>query len=591
MSTIFDAGRPPRRRLIGRVTGDAAFMPLVVLFGFNMVDEFDRSAFGLLLPEIGESFGLDLSGILAIEALAAFALIFLTVPLGHYADRLNRMAIATSGAAMWGVFSLLTGLAPSLALLGLVRVGAGLGRAVVEPTHNSLLADFYDINVRNKVYGFHRAANNVGRCIAPITAGVLAYYYGWRLPFLIFAIPTGIFVVLALRVREPKRGVFERTAAGAQGDTVETEEVPPSFAEGWRILWQVRTLRRIWISLIFLGVSLIGLASVISIFFAVEFGLNEAQRALVFAASEGSAVIAIMVGIPLTTRVALQNPGRLLVILGLLSGALAGAVALLSFSPNLAVAVGLTILITGGNALLTPGVYTALSLAIPPKVRSLGFSVGALFIIPAILFLPILGQIADEVGMRRGILFLVPIYAIGAVIIGTSGKFMSRDILRVWTAAATQAEVRAGRLKGDPKILVCRGVDVSYGQTQVLFNVDFEVRDGEIVALLGTNGAGKSTLLKAISGAVEPGAGTIIYDGRDITFSPANETVAMGVILVPGGKGVFPSLTVAENFQLAGWLYQKDPEHLESAVRQALDFFPVLRERWDQKAGNLSGGE
>jgi branched-chain amino acid transport system ATP-binding protein len=162
---------------------------------------------------------------------------------------------------------------------------------------------------------------------------------------------------------------------------------------------------------------------------------------------------------------------------------------------------------------------------------------------------------------------------------------------RVATAAFTRAEARKAWLDGDPKILLCRDIDVRYGQTQVLFGVDFSVDTGEIVALLGTNGAGKSTLLNAISGLVEPSAGAIVYEGNDITMTDANATVAAGVVLVPGGKGVFPTLTVEENINLAGWLFRKEPEELAQSVEQVLDYFPVLRERWEQKAGNLSGGE
>jgi len=126
---------------------------------------------------------------------------------------------------------------------------------------------------------------------------------------------------------------------------------------------------------------------------------------------------------------------------------------------------------------------------------------------------------------------------------------------------------------------------------QVLFGVNFEVDEGEIVALLGTNGAGKSTLLKAISGVVESSAGAVIFDGVDMTYAPPNEIVGRGVVQVPGGKGVFPELTVAENLRIAGWLYRKEEAYINEAVENVLEYFPVLRERWDQPGGNLSGGE
>jgi ABC-type branched-subunit amino acid transport system ATPase component len=149
----------------------------------------------------------------------------------------------------------------------------------------------------------------------------------------------------------------------------------------------------------------------------------------------------------------------------------------------------------------------------------------------------------------------------------------------------------AGAGEAEP-LLVCRGVDVAYDKVQVLFGVDLEVAEGEIVALLGTNGAGKSTLLKAISGLVDPIGGTILFDGRDITHADAVATTRLGIIQVPGGKAVFPTLTVAEHFRAATWLYAKeDPAEVRGRVERVLELFPRLRERWDQMAGNLSGGE
>src|SRR4051812_24357262 len=141
-------------------------------------------------------------------------------------------------------------------------------------------------------------------------------------------------------------------------------------------------------------------------------------------------------------------------------------------------------------------------------------------------------------------------------------------------------------------LLTCRGVDVAYDKVQVLFGVDMEVAEGEIVALLGTNGAGKSTLLKAISGLVHPVAGRIEFDGRDITSASAQETTALGIVQVPGGKAVFPTLTVAEHFKAGCWLYaQLSPDEIEQRRGKVIEMFPRLQERWSQLAGDLSGGE
>ena len=141
-------------------------------------------------------------------------------------------------------------------------------------------------------------------------------------------------------------------------------------------------------------------------------------------------------------------------------------------------------------------------------------------------------------------------------------------------------------------LLACRGVDVAYDKVQVLFGVDLDIEEGEIVALLGTNGAGKSTLLKAVSGLVDPSAGTIHFDGRDVTRAGAVETAKLGMVQVPGGRAVFPTLTVAEHFRCASWLYVNEGRaEVDGRVDHVLGLFPRLRERWAQMAGNLSGGE
>jgi len=141
-------------------------------------------------------------------------------------------------------------------------------------------------------------------------------------------------------------------------------------------------------------------------------------------------------------------------------------------------------------------------------------------------------------------------------------------------------------------LLDVKGLDVAYGPVRILFGVDLHVNHNEIVALLGTNGAGKSTLLKAISGLVDPIGGKIFFEGQDITHIGAVRAARAGIVQVPGGKAVFPTLTVAEHFRAGTWMFAKeDPKSVQSRIDAVLTRFPRLRERWDQMAGNMSGGE
>ncbi len=581
--------RPPRRYLREITGGEAAF-PLVILFGLNAVDELDRTVFGVLGPEIRDHFGLSNQGFLTLIALTLLASLLIEVPLAFSADRLPRARIAVAGAGVWAVFGLVTGLATTLLVLVLARSGAGIGRAVVTPTHNSLLSDYYPTDKRTEVFGFHRMANAVGAFVGPLVGGILAQLFGWRVPFILFVIPTVILVFIARRLPEPGRGRWERTAAGADAAVIDTDEIPPSWAESVRILWQVRTLRRIWFSLPFLAAAVIGIASLTAIFYEEAFGLSEAERGFVAALTEPAQLVGITLGIPLAAKLMTGDPGRGLRLLSVVGVLIAACWVTLATAPVLWVAVLSNILISGLAALLTPGIFASLSLAIPPKVRSLGFSMASLFVLPGLIALYVVGGIADRYGVRSGMLVMVPIFLVGAAILSSASVFVRSDISKVWTSTAAQAEVRHRRELGEVKLLFVRGVDVSYDGVQVLFGVDFEIDEGEVVALLGTNGAGKSTLLKAIAGLVPADAGAIVFDGRDATYAPPHEITGRGIAFAPGGQGVFPSLTVRENLRLASWL-ERDDDKQAAGVDEILDRFPILRERLDQPAANLSGGQ
>ena len=131
---------------------------------------------------------------------------------------------------------------------------------------------------------------------------------------------------------------------------------------------------------------------------------------------------------------------------------------------------------------------------------------------------------------------------------------------------------------------------VNYGGIEALKGISFDVRQGQIVSLIGANGAGKSTTLRAISGLVKPSSGSINFMGRDITSFNSQKIVAEGVALVPEGRRVFANLTVKENLKIGAYL-RKDKDEIEEGIKDIYRRFPRLREREWQLAGTLSGGE
>ena len=577
---------------LSNITGGAAVVPLLVLFALNLVDELDRSAFTILVPEIRDAFDLDNQGIFTVIALVGAISYGFQPFIGFYGDRGNRSRLATIGGLVLLGFTLLTGLSPVVWVLVVARAGSAVGRLVVDPTHNSLISDYYGPEHRTKVFGFHRAANPFGQVVGALLGGLLAGALGWRAPFLIFPLLTAAAVVFAaLKLREPVRGRFERLAEGASEEVSNTEEEATSFAESWRICNQVQTLRRIWMSLPFLATAIIGLGSLTSVYYEDVYGLSERERGVIGAVAEPFQLLGILIGIPLATRLFARSPGlvlRFVAVVGSLSGIF---LAFFAYAPNLPAAIFFNVLSSSVLGVIGPGITSVLSLAIPPRARGLGFSIGALYIIPGFLILVVIGGFADAIGIQKALLVLLPVFLLGAYIISSAGAFVEADIKKVRTSAVAQAEVLASRRAGTAKLLLVKDLDVGYDTVQVLFNVNFEVDEGDIIALLGTNGAGKSTLLKAISGLLPASAGAVIFDGVDMTYAPPQEVAARGVVQVPGGKGVFPTLSVEENLKIAGWLYRKESAYLKEATEQVLQYFPVLRDRWDQPAGNLSGGE
>lgn len=578
-------------RWLRAVCGGEAVFPIVVLFGLNAVDEFDRAAFGILLPEIRDHFDLDFSTMLGLVGLASVAALALQVPIAQIADRRKRVPLAVAGALVWALFSGLTGFATGLIVLTIARSGSALGKAVIDPTHNSLISDYYPIEVRTKVFSVHRAANAVGAFLGPLSAGLLAFYFGWRTPFVVFMVPTVIFAVLAMKLHEPIRGRWERQATGASDEVALTEEVAPSFSESWRTVHKVQSLRRIWYSLPFLATGLIGFVTLASLLYDQEFGLDERARGVAAAIAEPFQLVGLVLGARFIAKRYAGNVAGLARVganIAIAAAVLAGAFAL---APNIVVAVAINCVISAALAVLAPAIFSALSLAIPPRARATGFSVASLWIIPGLGVLPIIGWIADQFSIRVGMLVMIPLFLVGGLIQRTIGNVIVDDIAQVWQSAAARSESLYERRQGRSKLLVLRGVRSGYDGVEILHGIDLDLDEGEIIALLGTNGAGKSTLLKTISGVVEADRGAVIFDGRDITHAPPHEIAAFGIVQMPGGAGVFGSLTVAENLELAGWTQRRDVDSVRAARAEVLDIFPVLAQRLDQPAANLSGGQ
>ena len=139
-------------------------------------------------------------------------------------------------------------------------------------------------------------------------------------------------------------------------------------------------------------------------------------------------------------------------------------------------------------------------------------------------------------------------------------------------------------------MLESHDIEVFYGMIHAIKGVSFQVNEGEVIALIGANGAGKTTILHSITGLIAPKKGQIVFEGQDITSTPAHKIVSMGMAHVPEGRRVFAQLTVLENLKM-GAFTRKDKDEVEESLIRVYKRFPRLEERKNQMAGTLSGGE
>ncbi len=139
-------------------------------------------------------------------------------------------------------------------------------------------------------------------------------------------------------------------------------------------------------------------------------------------------------------------------------------------------------------------------------------------------------------------------------------------------------------------LLEVKGLEVYYGVIQALKGIDFEVNEGEIVTLIGANGAGKTTTMQSVIGLIPPKAGTVSFEGKDITHLHCHKIVSLGMSQVPEGRRIFQELTVYQNLLMGAYI-QKDKKAIKEDIKKIYARFPRLEERKNQIAGTLSGGE
>jgi ABC-type branched-subunit amino acid transport system ATPase component/sugar phosphate permease len=586
---------------IREVVARGGLSTVTVLCLLNMVDEFDRVAFQILGPDIQRALGLSDTMLAAMAGLTGVLFAVGVVPLGYLADRMRRTWIVTACSAVFTLAMAVTGLIRNVWQLAGTRVLVGFGKANTLPVHNAILADAYPIEGRGKVFSAHSMSRPLGLFFGPLLVGAIAGAVSgpdaWRWPFIILAIPAAVLTLASLLLPEPQRGRNELLAVlGTDGADAARKEAPIPFAAAVARLKKIKSFYFFLLGIGALGFALFSVPLFLNLLLERRFGLEVWDRSLVIAFTELGSVVGALLAARYSDRLFRASPVRAV---ALIAVAIAGYGVFFTAGihmPNVT-ALAVVVSIANGCSLLAfITINMVMAGVIPYRLRAQGFAMIGLylFLVGGYVGLLITGSISDAFGERLAMTVVVPPAAlIGAALVAYGARHVLRDLSLVveeLTEEYTETR-RIAAAGGDVPVLQVRNLDVSYGQVQVLFDVEVDVREGEVLALLGTNGAGKSTLLRAVSGLTLPDRGVIRLDGHTITYADAETRVGQGIVQVPGGKAVFPTLSVAENLMAGAYRHIWRPDEVRRRVEEVLELFPRLRERLHQPAGTLSGGE
>jgi ABC-type branched-subunit amino acid transport system ATPase component len=596
---------PPRRggRAIfnpRRLTAPYPVGPLLVLMGINACLLMGGALVGLQLVGIQDAYHATLA-VLAAAVVQQVQLGFaLDVPVAVAANRGDPWRFAMVGALLFATFAGVLGLAGLQSNTVVLYFGVFLVISIsgaLTSTQHGALGQYYPAEVRTRAILAHQVVGVFAIALAAPVAFAFGTALTWPAPFFALA---GLAVLLAAIAgyvlpfgREAPTGEVSAPAAQQAG------EAPPTLPEATRVLFSVPSIKALYGALPFLSVTFLGVAFYTNLLYLNVFHQNGASRRMVLDISWAGAALGVLAAAFVLPRLLRSNPtGATNAVAG--AAAVAGvAVVVLAFSPALMLSAAANVVFMAASAWVVAGVYGVLSVALPTRLMTLGYALSTLWFLLGVLLVGPVGLIGSTLAARIGVdwgyrasfWLFASLLLIGVVALRRSGRYLRADVERLHASVQADLEVRRERAEGSGKLLVARGVEAGYDNVQVLFGVDFDIDDGEMVAVLGTNGAGKSTLAKALCGLLVPTGGEVIFDGRPITTLDPNRIVKMGIVMVPGDRGIFPGITTSENLRLAAWLYQKDDAYVKEATRILLEYFPALQRRLDVPAGNLSGGE
>jgi ABC-type branched-subunit amino acid transport system ATPase component/sugar phosphate permease len=582
-------------------TSGASWYPLSALGLLVMVDEFQAYTISVLGPEISAGLGISKSALAFALVLKTLAITVAVLPMAAFVQRRPRRAsISIVSAIAWSLMTIATGFVASIWGLLLVMVIDGFTTGSVRAVHQPLLVDTYPPEARVRVLSAYRAADGVGSIIGPLLVGVIVAVLGytWRGVFVGMGVVCLVAALFAARLRDPGFGRFDtdriRRLVNDDRDVESNAAADLGFFDIARRLMLIPTIRHLLAASAVLGMLLVPLTTYLAFFLQERWGMGAGERALFSAFMPVFAIAGLAAVGKRGEELFRRDPARIVNLAAVVVSVGVSALAIGIYAPFFALMVVLIGVASAGIAALSP-LLTMVQLSIvPSQMRPHMAALSGIFLaaIGGGGGLILLSGVETRFGTAGAILSLALPGVIAGFVLRAAARTVNDDLDRMLAEIVEAEEVAAiTRSGGKVPMLSCRGIDFSYGQLQVLFGVDFTVDDGEIVALLGTNGAGKSTVLRVISGLGLPHRGTVRMNGIDITYMEPQRRVQLGISQVPGGRGVFGPMSVAENLRVLAYSHGRDRRSVEQGIEASFDAFPRLAERRNQLASTLSGGE
>ena len=419
----------------------------------------------------------------------------------------------------------------------------------------------------------------------------------WRYGLLVGLVGIPI-ALLIFGLREPPKGANEShhilRAAGMDIDT--EQEKAPRVLLGSAVTRLLR-IRSLYYELVAVGVlGFAGTGTVLfgSLYFNRVWHLGAGARGHVYLLIGLSTFLGLPVSYLVGDRLFRRAPQAPLVLAGVAITFYGFFFTISLYMPKLWLVIVFQFLANAAVAPLAISIFQTLAATAPPEMRAICFGMFGVYslVFGGFAGTVLLGAIADASSVTAALTLIAPVCAVGGALLIIGSFHVRRDITLVIEDVLERYAEGKRRRSGLPiPALQVHNLDFFYGTNQVLFDVNLEVAEGEMVALLGTNGAGKSTLLRAVSGLGHPHRGVIRIFGVNCTYLEPEQIIGQGVGLLVGGKMTFPSLTVRENLRIGAHSFRRDGPRSKRAMHDAMDLFPELAGRLDQPAGTLSGGE